>query len=59
MTELVFADNFSAVDDAMDQFRAADEVHLEQTAHNTFDDFIEARVGELITTNFLPALFNN
>lgn len=36
-----------------------DLLHLEQTALKTFDDHTEACIGELITTDFLPALLNN
>lgn len=40
----------------MDERLAADEAHLEQTAHKTFHDYIEGRVGEFITTDFQSKL---
>lgn len=43
----------------MDERRASNEPHLEQTVHKMFDDYIEARVGELITTNVQLAMLNN
>lgn len=59
MSELVFADIFSAVNDSIGERRASDEPHLEQPAHKTFDDSIEARVGELITNDFQKVLLDN
>lgn len=50
--ELIFYNVFTAVRDAMDERRAADEIHLETMAHKTFDDYKEARIGDLITTSF-------
>lgn len=57
--ELVFSDVFSAVNEAMDELRTAYEAHLEQTAQKTLADYIEAGIGELITTDCLLTLLNN
>lgn len=59
VSELLFADVLSAVNNAMDKRRFADEVHLEQMAHKKFDDYREARIGELITADFQPAFLIN
>lgn len=59
LCELVFANIFASVNEVMDKRHAADEAHLEQMEHKTFDEYIVASVGELITADFQPALLNN
>lgn len=43
---------------ALDERRAADEIELEIMDYKIFDDYIEARIGDLITSDFEPALLN-
>lgn len=59
MSEIVFSDVLTALNNPMDERREAYESHLEHTAHNSFDSNIEACVGELLTSYFQHALLQN
>lgn len=51
LSVLVLTDVSTAVNDSMDERRADDEAQLEDVAHKTFNEYIEDRVGELITSH--------